>query len=83
MNGLRVSEACETNIEDVGFERGHRTLKIIGKATRSKIITAEELENMTPAERRAVFEASIVTDLDDAPPELLARTRQRTVSRLR
>lgn len=74
MNGLRVSEACETNIEDVGFERGHRTLKII---------TAEELENMTPAERRAVFEASIVTDLDDAPPELLARTRQRTVSRLR
>jgi hypothetical protein len=43
----------------------------------SKIITAEELENMTPAERRAVFDASIVTDLDDAPPELLARTRQR------
>ena len=43
----------------------------------SKIITAEELEKMTPAERRAVFDASIVTDLDDAPPELLARTRRR------
>jgi integrase/recombinase XerD len=31
LNGLRVSEACESNIEDLGFERGHRTLKIIGK----------------------------------------------------
>ena len=26
LNGLRVSEACATNIEDLGFERGHRTL---------------------------------------------------------
>ncbi len=43
----------------------------------SKIITAEELENMTPTERRAVFDASIVTDLNDAPAELLARTRRR------
>ena len=31
LNGLRVSEACGTNIEDLGFERGHRTLHIIGK----------------------------------------------------
>jgi integrase len=31
LNGLRVSEACETNIEDLGLERGHRTLRIIGK----------------------------------------------------
>jgi site-specific recombinase XerD len=31
LNGLRTSEACETNIEDLGFERGHRTLKIMGK----------------------------------------------------
>src|SRR5215207_7186743 len=29
--GLRVSEACTTNIEDLGFERGRRTLRIIGK----------------------------------------------------
>jgi hypothetical protein len=41
----------------------------------SQIITAEELEKMTPTERRAIFDASIVTDLDDARPELLARTR--------
>lgn len=43
----------------------------------AKIITAEELEKMTPAERQAAFDASIVTDLDDAPPELVARTRKR------
>jgi hypothetical protein len=43
----------------------------------SKIITVEELEKLTPAERRMIFDASIVTNLDDAPPELLARTRRR------
>ena len=31
LNGLRVSEACGTNIEELGLERGHRTLRIIGK----------------------------------------------------
>jgi hypothetical protein len=31
LNGLRVSDACTTNIEDLGFERGHRTLRIIGR----------------------------------------------------
>jgi integrase/recombinase XerD len=31
LNGLRVSEACETNVEDLGIERGHRTLRIMGK----------------------------------------------------
>lgn len=27
LNGLRVSEACATNVEDLAFERGHRTLR--------------------------------------------------------
>ena len=31
LNGLRVSEACATNIENLAFERGHRTLRIVGK----------------------------------------------------
>ena len=31
LNGLRVSEACATNVEDLGIERGHRTLRILGK----------------------------------------------------
>jgi integrase/recombinase XerD len=38
LNGLRVSEACATNIGDLGFERGHRTLRIIGKGNKPAII---------------------------------------------
>lgn len=34
LNGLRVSEACATNIEDLAFERGHRTLGIVGKGNK-------------------------------------------------
>ena len=36
--GLRVSDACATNVEDLGRERGHRTLRIVGKGNRSAII---------------------------------------------
>jgi site-specific recombinase XerD len=38
LNGLRVTEACETNVEDLGFERGHRTLKILGKGRKPATI---------------------------------------------
>ena len=38
LNGLRVSEACGTNIEDLGFDRGHRTLRIIGKGNKPAVI---------------------------------------------
>ena len=38
LNGLRVSEACETNVEDLAFERGHRTLKIMGKGNKPAVI---------------------------------------------
>jgi integrase/recombinase XerD len=38
LNGLRVSEACATNIEDLGFHRGHRTLKIVGKGNKPATI---------------------------------------------
>ena len=38
LNGLRVSEACATNIEDLGFQRGHRTLQIIGKGNKPATI---------------------------------------------
>jgi hypothetical protein len=33
LNGLRVSEACATNVEDLGLERGHRTLRSSARAT--------------------------------------------------
>jgi len=35
LNGLRVSEACATNLDDLGAERGHRTLQIIGKGDKA------------------------------------------------
>ena len=38
LNGLRVSEACSTNIEALDFERGHRTLRIVGKGNKPATI---------------------------------------------
>lgn len=45
-------------------------------------MTAAELEAMSPAERRALFEASIITSLDDAPQKLVERARQRVEKRI-
>ena len=50
MNGLRVSEACATNIEDLGMQRDHRTLPIVGKGN-------------TPATIPLVPRATRTTDL--------------------
>ena len=33
-----MSEACETSIRDLGFDRGHRTLRIIGKGNKPAVI---------------------------------------------
>jgi integrase len=38
LNGLRVSEACSTDVENLGFERGHRTLRIVGKGNKPAVI---------------------------------------------
>ncbi len=38
LNGLRVSEACSADIENLGFERSHRTLRVVGKATKPAVI---------------------------------------------
>ena len=38
LNGLRVSEACAANIEDMAFERGHRVLRIVGKGNKPALI---------------------------------------------
>ena len=38
LNGLRVSEACGANIEDMAFERGHRVLRIIGKGNKPALV---------------------------------------------
>jgi integrase len=36
--GLRISEACHANIEDMGTARGHRTLHIIGKGNKPALV---------------------------------------------
>jgi integrase/recombinase XerD len=35
LNALRVSEAIGADVEDLGLERGHRTLTILRKGARS------------------------------------------------
>ena len=44
--------------------------------------TAEELENLSPAERHSLFDASVVMTLDQAPPGLVARARARIEERI-
>lgn len=38
LNGLRISEACGANIEDLSIERGHRTLTITRKGSKRQTI---------------------------------------------
>lgn len=38
LNGLRVSEACSAKIENMGMQRGHRTLAIVGKGQKRAIL---------------------------------------------
>ena len=38
LNGLRVSEACGANVEDMVFDRGHRVLRIVGKGNKPALI---------------------------------------------
>jgi hypothetical protein len=47
-----------------------------------KITTVDDLAQMTPEERHQHFQDSIVWDLDQVPPEYLARVRERFADRL-
>jgi integrase/recombinase XerD len=49
--GLRVSEACNINIEDLSTERGHRTVTVLGKGHKLAVIP------MPPRVGRAVDQA--------------------------
>jgi hypothetical protein len=46
------------------------------------ILTAADLDAMTPAERKAAFGSSVVTDLDQLPADYLARLRAGAEDRL-
>ena len=47
-----------------------------------RIWTAEEFEAMTPAQQDEIFDASIISDLDEVPTELLTRVRARLQERI-
>jgi site-specific recombinase XerD len=66
--GLRVGEACNINIEDLAFERGHRTGTVLGKGSKLAIIP------LPPRVARAVDQAA-----SDRPggPLLLSRSGRR------
>ncbi|MGA8725202.1 MAG: tyrosine-type recombinase/integrase [Acidimicrobiales bacterium] len=38
LNGLRVSEACGTSVEDIAFDHGHRTLRVLGKGNKPAVV---------------------------------------------
>lgn len=46
------------------------------------IVTAAELDAMTAGEQKSAFEASVVTDLDQLPPDYVARLRAGAQERL-
>jgi integrase/recombinase XerD len=66
--GLRVSEACNINIQDLGMERGHRTLHIVGKGNKPALLP------LPPRVARAVDQAA---SQRMEGPLLLTRTGRR------
>jgi hypothetical protein len=50
---------------------------IVAVATTPRIITAQELDEMTPDERAASFADRVVRDLDDLPSDFRARVEAR------
>jgi site-specific recombinase XerD len=57
--GLRVFEACQADVDDVGEEHGHRVLRVLGKGTKLALIP------LPPAVGRAVDRA--VSDRSRGP----------------
>ena len=68
LNGLRVSEACNANIDNLGFERGHHTLLVDRKGGKRAIIP------LAPRTYRAI---ALVVDERQTGPILLGADGQR------
>ncbi len=66
--GLRVSEACNIDIDHLSTERGHRIVHVLGKGSKLAVIP------LPPRVARAVDQA---TDERTAGPVLLTRTGRR------
>jgi integrase/recombinase XerD len=57
--GLRVFEACGSNIDDLGEEHGHRVLRVCGKGTKTVLVP------LPPAVGRAIDRA--ISDRTSGP----------------
>jgi site-specific recombinase XerD len=68
LNGLRVSEACNADIENIGLERGHHTLLVDRKGGKRVIIP------LAPRTYRALL---LVTEGRQAGPILLGNDGER------
>jgi integrase len=66
--GLRVSDACSINIEHLSTERGHRTVKIMGKGGKAAVIP------LPPRVGRAI---DLAADERTSGPVLRSRSGQR------
>jgi len=65
-------------VDDDGRTRASLDLPPTTLANMAETVwTAAELEQLSPAEQDAIFEAGIVRDLSDVPPAFLARVRRR------
>lgn len=53
LNGLGVTEACDTNIEDLGFERGPRTLQIAVGCGSIRCVAGRSAPGLTRLSRNA------------------------------
>jgi len=60
----------EGGLSDISFDPTRRYRALM---TERKLITAEELEAMSPDERAAIINERIVTSLDGLPPEFRAK----------
>jgi integrase len=69
--GLRIFEACGTDIADIGEEHGHRVLRVLGKGTKLVLVP------LPPAVGRALDRA---VDTRTSGPILLNR-RERSMDR--
>jgi site-specific recombinase XerD len=75
LNGLRVSEATDANIENLGVERGHRTLVVIRKG--GKVVTIPLAPRTARAIDLAVGERGGRADLPRPQPAAAGPARCR------
>ena len=62
LNGLRVSEALGADIDDIGLERGHHTLRIVRRGGKPALIP------LAPRTARTIYQAIGDRDSDQSSP---------------